>query len=293
MSTKREISKDQLAVVGSLIADASSSGGLAEAFRTFTEGLVGLVGGDRVMVHLERDGRLIACYADRGSEHLLGSELAIEGSVAGACYRAGGPVMSQSLGRDRRFHELEREPDECSLIAVPLHLDGPPIGVVRVGSIEPGRFKGADLTLTRLVVAAMRKMLLAALREERESLGIKERHFAAEGVWALRDRRKVQLHRAAVEGNLVSLVRCELRGYLTSGIVRHISSVVRSSDHVFQEDAGAFTMILTGTGAADAEIVARRVKSEIEKLAELGGDPVEVSWQVTELQHDRAELQTA
>jgi hypothetical protein len=83
-------------------------------------------------------------------------------------------------------------------------------------------------------------------------------------------------------------VRYELRGYLTANLVHHISGVVRSSDHVFQDDAGAFTMILTGTGAADAEIVARRVKCELEKLAELGGDPVDVGWQVTELQHDPA-----
>ena len=293
MSTKREISQDQLAVVGSLVADASSSGDLAEAFRTFAEGLTGLVGADRVLVHLEQDGRLIACYADEGSEDRLGTEAPLEGSVAGACFRAGGPVICEDLARDRRFADLERDPAECSLIAVPLHLEGPPVGVIRVTSREPGRFKGADLMLTRLVVAAMRKTLLAALRVERENLGIKERRFATEGVWALRDRRKVHLRRAAVEGNMVSLVRFELRGYLTADIVHHISGVVRSNDHVFQEDAGAFTMILTGAGAADAEIVARRVKCELEKLAELAGDALEVSWQVTELQHDRAELQTA
>ena len=293
MSTKREISQDQLAVVGSLVADASSSGGLAEAFRIFTEGLVGLVGADRVLVHLEQDGRLIACYADEGSVDRLGTEAPVEGSVAGACYRAGGPVMSEDLARDRRFDDLELDPAECSLIAVPLHLEGPPIGVIRVTSMEPGRFRGADLTLTRLVVAAMRKTLLAALRAERESLGIKERRFATEGVWALRDRRKIHLRRAAAEGNLVSLVRYELRGYLTADIVHHISGVVRSSDHVFQDDAGAFTMILTGAGAADAEIVARRVTCELEKLAELAGDRLEVSWQVTELQHDPAALRIA
>lgn len=59
--------------------------------------------------------------------------------------------------------------------------------------------------------------------------------------------------------------------------------MVRSGDHVFQNDAGTFTLILPGAPAADAEIVARRVTGEIQRIAEIGGDAIEVAWTVTEL----------
>ena len=286
MSAKTDVSPDQLNRVAALVGKAATTTGIPEALRTLTEGLVGITGADGAQILLEQDGHLVACYADEGGDPFLGREVPIEGSVDGACYTAGGPVLSDDLSRDRRFAELDRSGDELSLIALPLHLDGPPVGVVRLTASDTARFGGRELTATRLVVAAIRKVLLMGVRKEREALGIRERDFASSGVWALRDRRKAQLDRVAGGDGMVSLVRYDIRGYLTADIIHHIAAVVRTSDHVFQDDAGTFTLILTGTGAADAEIVARRVKGEIEKMAELGGDPVEVNWEVTELQQE-------
>lgn len=293
MSSNRDISPDQLGRVAALVADASGSGGIPQALATFMQGVAALTGADRAALSLEQEGRLVTCYADQGSGHLLASEVLVEGSVEGACYRSGAPVLSDDLARDRRFEALGPAADERSLIAIPLHLEGPPIGLVRLSSIETARFGGKELTVARLVVAALRKLLLQGLRAEREALGFRDRDFATAGVWALRDRRKVQLQRSGQSETAVTLVRYDIRGYLTSEIVQYISTAVRSGDHVFQDDAGTFTLILTGTVAADAELVARRVKAEIERLAEVGGDPIEVAWKVTELGHDAPERRIA
>lgn len=286
MSTQREISSDLLARVAAVIADASACSGLPDALRRLVEGFVELTEADRAVVLLENDERLVACYADAGSDHLLAHEVAVDGSLEGACFRAGRPLLSHDVTRDTRFGGMEHAADELSLIAIPLHLEGPPIGLVRITSLESGRFHGHDLIAARLLVAATRKLLLQSLRAEREALGFYDKDFANVGVWALRDRRTAQLRRKNMQGPAVTLVRYDIRGYLTADIVHHIAAVVRSSDHVFQDDAGTFTLILTGTSAPDAEMVALRVKAEIERLAEMGGDPVQVDWKVTELDHD-------
>ena len=286
MSTQREISSDLLAHVAAVVADASACPELPEALSRCVEGLVELTGADRAVVLLENDEQLVTCYADAGSEHLIAREIPLQGSLEGECFRTGRPVMSHDVSRDGRFEGMDRAADELSLITIPLHLEGPPIGLVRISSSEPGRFHGRELTAARLLVAATRKLLLQSLRAEREALGFYEKDFANVGVWALRDRRTAQLRRKHSQGPAVTLVRYDIRGYLTADIVHHISAVVRSSDHVFQDDAGTFTLILTGTSGPDAEMVALRVKAEIERLAEMGGDPVQVDWKVTELDHD-------
>lgn len=293
MSSKQDVSSDELARVAALVADASHAGGIPEAFATLIEGAVVLTGADRGAILLEREGSLVTCYADRGSVDMVGTDLSVDECVEGLCYLAGGAVISDDLSRDRRFEGLQAGRDDLSLLTLPLHLEGPPIGLVRLASGAPGLFGGREVTILRLLVAAMRKVLLQDLRAERETFGIREKDFAIAGVWALRDRRKVQLTRSAVEGGGVTLVRFEVRGYLTADIVHHISAVVRSSDHVYQEDAGSFTLILPATDPADAEIVARRVKGEVEKLAEMDGDPVQVDWTVRELGHDIEERRIA
>ena len=286
MSTQTEISSDLLARVAAVVADASSCPELPDALRRSVEGFVELTGADRAVVLLENEDNLVACYADSGSEHLLAREMSVDGSLEGACFRAGRPLISHDVTRDGRFEGMGPAADELSLIAIPLHLEGPPIGLVRITSSESGRFQGRDLLAARLLVAATRKLLLQSLRAEREALGFYDKEFANVGVWALRDRRTAQLRRKNMQGPAVTLVRYDIRGYLTADIVHHIAAVVRSSDHVFQDDAGTFTLILTGTSAPDAEMVALRVKAEIERLAEMGGDPVQVDWKVTELDHD-------
>ncbi|MFP5352594.1 MAG: GAF domain-containing protein [Actinomycetota bacterium] len=283
MTAQREITSDLLARVAAVVADASRCSELPDALRLFVEGFAQLTRADRAAVLLEKEGRLVACYADAGSQHLLAREVPAEGSLEGTCFRAGRALISHDVSRDTRFSGVDRTPDEVSLITIPLHLEGPPIGLVTITSNEPARFHGSDLIAARLLVAAMRKLLLQALRAERESLGFYERDFPNVGVWALRDRRNAQLRRWDTQGAAVTLVRYDIRGYLTANIVHHIGAVVRSSDHVFQDDAGTFTLILPGTSAPDAERVALRVKTEIETLAEIGGDPVEVDWKVTEL----------
>ena len=286
MSTQREISSDLLARVAAVVADASSCPELPDALRRSVEGFVELTGADRAVVLLEKSDKLVACYTDAGSEHLLAREIPLEGSLEGVCFRAGRPLLSHDVTRDSRFHGTDHPGDELSLIAIPLHLEGPPVGLVRITSSGSDSFHGYHLTAARLLVAAMRKLLLQSLRAEREALGFYDKDFANVGVWALRDRRTAQLRRKNMQSPAVTLVRYDIRGYLTADIVHHIAAVVRSSDHVFQEDAGTFTLILTGTSAPDAEMVALRVKAEIERLAEMGGDPVQVDWKVTELDHD-------
>ena len=286
MSTQREISSDLLARVAAVVADASACSELPDALRRLVEGFVELTEADRAVVLLENDHGLVACYADGGSEQLLARQIPLEGSLEGVCMRAGRPLLSHDVTRDGRFEGTDHAGDELSLIAIPLHLEGPPIGLVRITSLESGRFHGHQLIAARLLVAAMRKLLLQSLRAEREALGFYDKHFANVGVWALRDRRTAQLHRKSMQGPEVTLVRYDISGYLTADIVHHIAAVVRSSDHVFQDDAGTFTLILTGTSAPDAEMVALRVKAEVERLAEMGGDPVRVDWKVTELDHD-------
>lgn len=283
MRTKIDVSSDQLARVAAVVAEALSGGDIPEALQTLIDGVVELTGADRAAMLLEQQDFLLSCYEDRGSHPVVGRELPLEGSLEGVCYHMRAPVISDDITRDRRFAALQKAPDEVSLIAIPLHLEGPPIGLIRVTCGEAGRFGGRELITTRLVAAAMRKVLLQRLRAEREALGIYDKDFTTAGVWALRNLRKIQLERSGTEGACVSLVRYEIRGYPAADIVDHISAVVRSGDHVFQDDAGTFTLIFTGTLAADAEIVAHRVTAEIQRIAEIDGDPIEVAWTVTQL----------
>lgn len=283
MRTKRDVSSDQLARVAAVVGEALSGGDIPETLQTLIDGVVELTGADRAAVLLEQHDFLLSCYADRGSDGVVGRELPLEGSLEGVCYRMRAPVISDDITRDGRFAAFQKAADEVSLIAIPLHLEGPPIGLIRVTCGEAGRFGGRELITTRLVAAAMRKVLLQRLRAEREALGIYEKDFTTAGVWALRNLRKIQLERSVTEGACVSLVRYDIRGYLTADIVDHVSAVLRSGDHVFQDDVGTFTLILTGTPAADAEIVARRVTAEIQRIAEIDGHAIEVAWTVTQL----------
>lgn len=207
MSANRDISSDQLARVAALVADASSSSDIAAALAILIDGLVDLTAADRAAVLFEHEDHLVSCYADRRSQDDVGVAVAVDGSLAGVCYRMGAPVISDDVTRDRRFAGLDRAVGEVSLIAIPLHLEGPPLGVVRVICAEPGRFGGRELTTARLVVAAMRKILLQRVRIEREALGIRDKDFTTAGVWALRNRRKIQLEHSATDAPCVSLVR--------------------------------------------------------------------------------------
>lgn len=283
MESVSRIRSRQVAAVAGVVADARKQDDIPLALDLMVSRLREVLSADGVTVELEQKGSLVCCYASGLARRWLSREVPVAGSLAGLCYAASEPLMSADVRRDRRIAGRNApEPQVRSMVSVPLRLHGATVGVLRAFAGRSDVFSGRDLDICRLAAAAIQRMLMHELRRAQPALGNPD-HLVTTGLWALRDRRKSQVLRAGDPSYTVSVVRLDIRGYLTSEILGHVSYLVRSTDQCLREDAGAYSVVMPGTTVEEATTAARRLKSELESFAHAAGDEVVVEFEVQSL----------
>lgn len=280
----------QVAAAASVIAALEPGADVAAALDLIVSRLRDVTGADGVVVELQQEEALICCYASGLTRRWLGRKRPLAGSLGGACFLSDEALLTGSVKADRRFSgSAASEAEVRSMISVPLHLTGPSVGIVRIMSGSESFFSGHDLVVARLVTASIRRLLMHELREEPD---IPHSYKIVEALWSLRDRRRSQKRLAGDPDYEVSMVVCNISGYLTSEILGHVSMLVRSSDHCIQEDAGTYAIVMPGTTAEEAMIAAARIRRELEAFAAAAEDDIKVTCEIRSLLPAR-EAQTA
>ena len=248
---------------------------------------------DGAVVELHHDGELVCCYASGHARRWLGRPSPIEGSVGGDCFSRDEPLMSGRVPQDRRFADsAASEPEVRSMISIPLQVTGPSVGVVRLLSGTESFFSGHDLVVARLVSASIRRLLMHELREHPEPEGAIRGDRVVEALWSLRNRRRSQQRLGQDEGYEVSMLICNITGYLTSEILGHVAMLVRDTDHCMRQDAGTYAIVMPGTTAEQALVVGARIQKELVAFAAAADDEISVSYEVRTLRAARG-TQTA
>ena len=95
-----------------------------------------------------RDGEAVICRATVGNAPDVGTQLNLEASVTGECYRTGTIVSITDTDNDPRVDaDLCRRLEFRSLLVVPVATPQDVIGVAEVFSPIPGNFEGGDILL--------------------------------------------------------------------------------------------------------------------------------------------------
>lgn len=281
-TTIENVSPPQVAAVAGVIADSRDKGDMSQTLEVMVSRLRDLLGADGVTVELEQDGSLVCCYASGHARRWLGRSVPVKGSLAGACYGIDEAVVSRNVRRDPRFaSKAKKEPDVRSMISVPLQITGDTVGVVRLLSGTKNFFADDDIVVCKLVTSAIRRILVHALREEEGGQATVE-YITRQGLWSLRDRRRSE-RRSGVNPDAVSVVTLEIKGYLSSEILGHVSMLVRATDECFQQDAGTYAIVMPGTTIEEAETAARRLKRELEAYATNAEDHITIDTHVRAL----------
>ena len=242
---------------------------------------------DGVVVELHHEGQLVCCYASGHARRWLGRRSPIEGSVGGDCFSRDEPLMSGRVPKDRRFSgSTSSEPEVRSMISIPLQVTGPSVGVVRLLSGTESFFSGHDLVVARLVSASIRRLLVHELREHPEPDAAKSDRVV-EALWSLRDRRRSQQRLGQDDEYEVSMLICNITGYLTSEILGHVSILVRDTDHCMRQDAGTYAIVMPGTTADEALVAGARIQKELVAFAAAADDEISVSYEVRTLRAAR------
>ena len=149
-----------------------------------------LTGADGAGIVTVRGTQLQYIVATAGSEHLIGTRVPIEGSIAGLAMRSGSAILSNDAATDPRVApEAVRSAGARSLIAAPLDVEGEVLGAVVVGSRAPNAFTEAQGKILQLLAGyvgvAIRRVeeydakqaLVAERTAALESLRVSEERF--------------------------------------------------------------------------------------------------------------------
>jgi two-component system cell cycle sensor histidine kinase/response regulator CckA len=111
-----------------------------------------LTGADGAGIVTSRGSQLEYIVATAGSEHLVGTRVSVDGSIAGLAMRTGRAVISHDAAIDPRVApDVARNAGVRSVIAVPLDVDGEVLGAVIVGSRAPNAFNEAQGKVLQLL----------------------------------------------------------------------------------------------------------------------------------------------
>ncbi|MFD1426408.1 signal transduction histidine kinase [Kroppenstedtia sanguinis] len=131
----------------------------------------------RGFFYLLKNGRLHpAVTAGEVSDHLKKWQPPLNQGISGWVAAHGVPALIHHAGRDPRCLEDMEEMDEvCSVLSVPLKMDGEVLGVITLWKMEQRAFEEVDLTFLQVLasqtVVAIKN---ARLVEERERRGVAE-----------------------------------------------------------------------------------------------------------------------
>lgn len=285
-----DLDAERLAAVARVELDAAACDEISNAIHLLIGHLNDLVNADAVFVDLVRDDELVTCYTTASAASELGRSQSVAESMTGDCLRFGAALKSPNVTRDPRLRPpgIERT-TYLSLIAVPLHVHGAAVGLVRVVAVAEAFFDDEDMVIARLLTGAMGRTLIQAVRAEvRDEARDQALLSGFPGPEAFEDRRKSHVRHAERYGYPVSVLICRLKGYLTSDVFHTLSSLVRKSDDCFRLDADEFAILMPGTAAHEAGIAGERIKKALENAPE--GSGVRLEWSARELEAAHQEI---
>jgi PAS domain S-box-containing protein len=155
---------------------AGLNGELETVMQGIVERLLELTGGDGASLALPH-GDMLRIEVAIGTEGpLLGRELPIAASVAGACYRSCKSQLMSDMATDPRAnHSIVALSHAASLVAVPLVVDGAPRGVLIAQSTRTGAFgastvRTAELLAQSAAIAIRNAELVRELERKQRTL---------------------------------------------------------------------------------------------------------------------------
>ena len=131
--------------------------GLADeaALQLITGRMLLLTRASGAAIALHEEGKVV-CRASAGKAPTVGTELNVESTLSGECYRSGNIVTVANCENDPRVDpELCRQLDFKSLLIVPVFSNGKVIGIAAVFSPVAGNFEGGDV----LLVSSMTELI--------------------------------------------------------------------------------------------------------------------------------------
>lgn len=278
MAPLTEIDTYKLARIARAEAEAAAIDEVGPAIQLLIDHLSDLTEAEAVVVDLERAGDLVSCYSTSGLAEEVGSVRSVATSAIGYCFSLEHDLRTPNIHRDPRFpHGAGADPKAVSMISVPLHVNGPAVGLVRVMSSEESHFDVEDVAVARLLTGSIARILMHAVRREIGRMKTEPGSVSvASEASGFADRRKAELRLAARYGYQVTIVHCHLDGYVTSEILEMIPSLVRSTDGCFRLDAADFAILMPATSAEQAALVAGRIRTQVEA----SGDGIRLGWTI-------------
>ncbi|MFF9549828.1 PAS domain S-box protein [Methylobacterium fujisawaense] len=152
------------AVAVTLAGVAAAGGDLAESFRAVLAGAMRAVPAAEAGTVEIREGNFLVYRAVTESlaPH-LGLRVPLRGSLAGACYREGVPLLVPDvLSDDRVEPELAERLRQRSCMLVPVRRGGVVVGVLKLQSSRPGAFAGEDLQVLGVLAGSVASGLAEA-----------------------------------------------------------------------------------------------------------------------------------
>jgi PAS domain S-box-containing protein len=148
-----------------------------------------VTGADGAGIVTLRGTQLEYIVASAGVEHLVGTRVPIEGSIAGLAMHSGAAVLSNDALSDPRVsQEAARSADARSIIAAPLDVEGEVLGAILVGSRLPDAFTDSHGKVLQLLAGFVGVAIRRVEEYEAKQALVAERTAALERLRASEER---------------------------------------------------------------------------------------------------------
>jgi signal transduction histidine kinase len=147
-------SKARILALQRIGAAVTSSLDIEASLETIVTEASALMNGATARLRLADDSgenlKLIASAGELGDEE-IGTDVPVETTLAGLCYRSGRPVISNDVASDPRANDdLRRATRTQSLLSVPLISRGTPAGVLSITNVSDRSFEDGDAEMLSL-----------------------------------------------------------------------------------------------------------------------------------------------
>jgi diguanylate cyclase (GGDEF)-like protein len=259
-----------------------------------TSGIVAIVEGDEVVYR----------SVSRPTTIALGMRQPREGTLLGRCVAEGTPIRIDDTAKDARIDAgTSNRLGAGSLVCVPLLYGESAVGVLEVFSVKPNAFTDEDVETLRLLAQTIAIALHRAYTYPRPRLDNTTDALTGLGNKRAYDERiQAELTRNRRYGHSFSLALLDVDGIETAidrhgqaagdEAVREIAGILRKNtrviDGAFRIAADDFAIVMPGTSAEGARIVAERCRQHI-KDAGLLDKTVTTSCGVVEAKDETAD----
>jgi diguanylate cyclase (GGDEF)-like protein len=267
----REIIRTQTEIAASDLDPAAIMRLIAERAQELTRSSSGVI-------ELAEGEEMVYAVTTGEATPYLGTALKRATSLSGLCVREGEVLRSDDTGDDPRVDAVAcRRVNAASMICVPLAHQGETVGVLKVYSPQAHHFDEGDVETLELLSELIAAHLSHANLYESESR--ESRSDALTGLAnrrAFEERLPVELARFSRSGRPLSLVLLDLDGFkgvndrlghpAGDEVLREVAAILRGSrvsDDCFRIGGDEFALLMPGTTAEEAQIVAERLAEAV------------------------------